>query len=186
LGPRPRLNFIGGSGIKITALDDSIDSEIDLTIETFLLADERRLLEEIFLVLQDLPKALEDKFVQKGDQKMNFPAGSGVAPANILNGVTSAITTTVDTTVIPAQGAGVFIYVTNILVTNSHATVSTVVEIKNDGTTIHRGYAVAAGGGFALSFQVPLRLNGNAALVAANITTGSSTYVSAAGFRAWQ
>ncbi len=105
-------------------------------------------------------------------------------PENSLNGVTAAITGTGDTSVIAAQGAGVRIYVTQVVVTNSHATVGTVVEIKDGTTVIQRGYAAPAGGGFALSFPIPLRLTANTALNAANITTASNTYVSASGFKA--
>lgn len=104
-------------------------------------------------------------------------------PENFLSGVTSAITGTSDTSVIGAQGAGVRIYVTQILVTNSHATVGTVVNIKDNTTTIYTGYAAALGGGFSITFPVPLRLAANVALQAANATTGSNTYVSASGYK---
>lgn len=105
-------------------------------------------------------------------------------PENSLSGVTSAITGTSDTSVIAAQGAGIRIYVTQILVTNSHASTGTVVEIKDNTTVIYRGYAAPAGGGFALTFPVPLRLAANVALQAANVTNSSNTYVSASGYKA--
>jgi hypothetical protein len=105
-------------------------------------------------------------------------------PENLLSGVTAAITGTGDTSVIAAQGAGARIYVTHILVTNSHATVGTVVEIKDNTTVIYRGYAAPAGGGFSVTLPAPLRLGDNVALQAANVTTGSNTYVSASGFKA--
>jgi hypothetical protein len=105
-------------------------------------------------------------------------------PESSLAGATAAITGTSDTAVIAAQGAGMRIYVTELLVTNAHGSVGTVVEIKDGATVIHRGFAAANGGGFALAFPKPLRLTGNTALNAANVTTGSSTYVSASGFKA--
>ena len=105
-------------------------------------------------------------------------------PENFVSGVTAAMTGTGDTSVIAAAGAGVRNYVTSLTVTNSHATVGTVVEIKDGTTVIWRGYAAPAGGGFTLAFPVPLRGTANTAINAANVTTGSSTYVSAAGYKA--
>lgn len=105
-------------------------------------------------------------------------------PENLVSGVTAAITGTSDTSVIAAAGAGIRNYVTSITVTNSHATVGTVVEIKDGTTVIWRGYAAPAGGGFTLSFPAPLRGTANTAINAANVTTGSNTYVSAAGYKA--
>ena len=103
-------------------------------------------------------------------------------PETFIRGVTAAITTTANTSVIAAQGAGVRIYVTQILVTNESSGIGTVVEIKDGTTVMYRGFAAKAGGGFSLTFPVPLRLTANTALQAANITTGSSTYVSASGY----
>lgn len=105
-------------------------------------------------------------------------------PENSLSGVTAAITGTADTSVIAAQGAGIRIYVTQILVINSHTTTGTVVEIKDNTTVIYRGYAAPVGGGFSITFPVPLRLTANVALQAANITTAANVYVSASGYKA--
>lgn len=105
-------------------------------------------------------------------------------PENLVSGVTAAITGTSDTSVIAAAGAGIRNYVTSITVTNSHATIGTVVELKDGTTVIWRGYAAPAGGGFTLSFPAPLRGTANTAINAANVTTGSNTYVSAAGYKA--
>lgn len=104
-------------------------------------------------------------------------------PENFVSGVTAAITGTGDTSVIAAQGAGVRLYITSIIVTNSHASVGTVVNIKDDTTTILTGYAAAAGGGFVITLPAPLRLTANKALQAANATTGSNTYVTAIGYK---
>lgn len=103
---------------------------------------------------------------------------------NIIQGVTAAITDTSAASVLAAAGAGLRNYITSLTVTNSHATVSTVVEIR-DGTStvIHRAYAVAAGGGYTIWFPTPLRGTANTAVNAYCITTGSNVYVSASGFR---
>lgn len=98
------------------------------------------------------------------------------------DGMTAGITGTSDTAVIAAPGANLFLNIRWALVTNAHATVGTVVELKTATTARVRGYAAAAGGGFMVVFKTPLRLAVNTAFNAANITTGSETYVSAGGF----
>jgi hypothetical protein len=106
-------------------------------------------------------------------------------PANFLSGVTAAITDTSVAQIIAAQAAGVRIYVNSITVTNSHATVGTVVEIRDGTSTVlFRGYAAPAGGGFTVHFPTPLKGTAATALNAYNITNGSNTYVSASGFAA--
>jgi hypothetical protein len=105
-------------------------------------------------------------------------------PETLVTGCTAAITGTSDTAVIASAGTGVRNYVTSVLVTNSHATVNTVVEIKDGSTVIWRGYAQCLGGGFACTFPVPLRGTAATAINAANITTGSNTYVSVSGYQA--
>lgn len=104
-------------------------------------------------------------------------------PENYISGLTAAITGTSDTAVIASPGASIKNYITQVLVTNSHATVGTVVELKSATTVLYRGYAAPAGGGFALTFPVPLVCAANEAFNAANVTTGSNTYVSATGYR---
>jgi len=104
-------------------------------------------------------------------------------PENFTAGVTSDITGTSNTSVIAAQGSGVRTYITQITVTNSHATVGTWVNIKDGTTTIYTGYAAAAGGGFTITLPVPLRCTANTAVNAANETTGSNTRVSISGYK---
>lgn len=104
-------------------------------------------------------------------------------PENFVAGKTADITGTSDTAVIAAQGAGVRIYVTHIIVTNSHATVGTFVLVKDGSTEIYNGYAAAAGGGFALTLPVPLRLTANTALNVACATTGANVRASASGYK---
>ena len=104
---------------------------------------------------------------------------------NLVQGATAAITGTASTEVIAAGGAGVRNYITSLTVINSHATVSTVVELRDGASTvIHRGYALAAGGGYTITFPTPLRGSTATAVNAFNITTASNVYVSASGYRA--
>lgn len=102
-----------------------------------------------------------------------------------VSGATSDITDTTATSVIAAQGAGVVIYVTTLMVSNSHASVGTVVNITDGsgGTTKWTGYAGPLGGGFVVNFNVPLVLTANTALYAACETTGANVFVNATGFK---
>jgi len=58
-----------------------------------------------------------------------------------------------------AGAAGVRNYISSIQVVNSHQTISTEVLVRDGaaGTVLHRGWAQAAGGGFACTFEPPLR-----------------------------
>lgn len=100
------------------------------------------------------------------------------------SGYTAAITGVAATDVIIAPGVGLFTYVTQILVTNSHATVGTLVTIQTeDGTGLYAGYAAPAGGGFSVSFAVPIKMPvANKKLQATCGTTGANVYVSASGY----
>lgn len=100
------------------------------------------------------------------------------------SGYTAAITGVAATDVIIAPGVGLFTYVTQILVTNSHATVGTLVTIQTeDGTGLYAGYAAPAGGGFSVSFTVPIKMPvANKKLQAICGTTGANVYVSASGY----
>lgn len=104
---------------------------------------------------------------------------------NLVSGATAAITTTSSTSVIAAAGAGVRNYITSVLVTNSHATVGTLVTITDGsgGTTLYAGYAAPVGGGFSVTFPTPLRGGANTAVHAVCGTTGSNVYVSASGYK---
>jgi hypothetical protein len=100
------------------------------------------------------------------------------------SGYTAAITDLTATDVIAAPGVGLFTYVTQVLVTNSHATVGTLVTIQTeDGTGLYAGYAAPAGGGFSVSFTVPIKMPvANKKLQAICTTTGANVYVSASGY----
>lgn len=103
---------------------------------------------------------------------------------NHWQAVTAAKTDTSDTAIKASAGAGLRNYITSLTVTNSHATVGTVVEVKDGSTVIHRGYAAPAGGGYAVTFPTPLKGTAATAVNVANITTGSNTYVSMSGYTA--
>lgn len=102
------------------------------------------------------------------------------------SGYTAAITGVAATDVIIAPGVGLFTYITQVLVTNSHATVGTLVTIQTeDGTGLYAGYAGPAGGGFSVSFTVPIKMPvANKKLQAICTTTGANVYVSASGYKA--
>lgn len=94
----------------------------------------------------------------------------------------AAITDTADDVVKASAGAGIRNYVTSLTVINSHATVGTVVELKDGSTVIHRGYAAPLGGGYTVTFPTPLKGTAATALNVACVTTGSNTYVNASGY----
>lgn len=104
-------------------------------------------------------------------------------PENLVVGVTSAIVNTTSTAVIAAQAAGVRTYVTSLTITNSHATVGTVVNLLDGTTVIWSGYAAAGGGGMTVQFPSPLRGTAATALNAQCVTTGASVIASVSGYK---
>jgi hypothetical protein len=105
-------------------------------------------------------------------------------PETLVSGTPAAITDNVAHDVIVAQGAGVFMYITSLMVTNSHASVGTLVSIQDDASTvIWKGYAQAGGGGWAITFPAALKMPvANKKLQAICGTTGANVYVNAAGY----
>lgn len=108
-------------------------------------------------------------------------------PENFVSGaITTSMTGTTSTSLVAAPGAGLRNYITQITVSNAHATVGTDVAIQdgNGGTTIYTIPAAAVYGGAVLTFPTPLRQpTANTALYCANVTTGASTKVSASGYK---
>lgn len=105
---------------------------------------------------------------------------------NELRGVTSALTTTTAATLISSPSVTEKIYITSMLVTNSHATQGTVVQILDtiDNTVVWSGYAAPAGGGFAITFPVPLKAgSADYSVEAKCLTAGASVIVCAVGFK---
>jgi hypothetical protein len=108
-------------------------------------------------------------------------------PENFVSGaITSAMTGTTSTSLIAAPASGLRNYITQITVSNAHATVGTDVIIQDGsgGTTLYTIPAAAVYGGAVITFPVPLRQPTTAtALYCANVTTGASTKVSASGYK---
>jgi hypothetical protein len=104
------------------------------------------------------------------------------APATPVKGTTSAITDTTSTQVIAANATKAT-YITDIIVTNSHATVGTFVKILDGSTIVWEGYAAAVGGGFVTSLRTPLVGTSNTAVNAQCVTTGSNVIVSVSGYQ---
>lgn len=133
---------------------------------------------------------------QKADLDVLASAAQSTAPVNTypmpvtpVSGLTAAMTGTASTLVtgMSAPGSGKNNYITQITVSNSHATQGTDVEIQdgNGGATIYVIPAAAVYGGGSISFPTPLKQpTVNTALYAKNTTTGASTRVSASGFQA--
>lgn len=108
-------------------------------------------------------------------------------PENFVSGtISSAMTGTTSTSLIAAPAAGLRNYITQITVSNSHATVGTdiIIQDGSGGTTLYVIPAAAVYGGAVLTFPTPLRQPTTAtAIYCANVTTGSSTKVSASGYK---
>jgi hypothetical protein len=108
-------------------------------------------------------------------------------PENFVSGaITTAMTGTTTTSLIAAPAAGLRNYITQITVTNEHATVGTSIIIQDGsgGTTLYTIPAAAVYGGAVVTFPTPLRQPTTAtAIFCANVTTGASTKVSASGYK---
>jgi hypothetical protein len=107
-------------------------------------------------------------------------------PENFVSGaITTAMTGTTSTSLIAAPASGLRNYITQITVSNSHATVGTDVIIQdgNGGTTLYTIPAAAVYGGAVITFPTPLRQPTTAtAIYCADVTTGASVKVSASGY----
>ncbi len=108
-------------------------------------------------------------------------------PENFVSGcISSAMTGTTTTSLIAAPASGLRNYITQITVSNSHATVGTdiIIQDGSGGTTLYVIPAAAVFGGATVTFPVPLRQPTTAtAIYCANVTTGSNTKVSASGYK---
>ncbi len=108
-------------------------------------------------------------------------------PENFVSGaITSAMTGTTSTSLIAAPASGLRNYITQITVSNAHATVGTdiIIQDGSGGTTLYTIPAAAAYGGATVTFPTPLRQPTTAtALFCANVTTGASTKASASGYK---
>lgn len=102
--------------------------------------------------------------------------------------ITSAMTGTTSTalTGMGAPGASLRWYITSCTVSNSHATVGTMVNLQDGsgGATLWQFPAAPAYGGAAPPFPTPIRQpTTNTGVFAVNATTGSSTLVSCTGYK---
>lgn len=108
-------------------------------------------------------------------------------PENFVSGcISSAMTGTTSTSLVAAPASGLRNYITQITVSNSHATVGTdiIIQDGSGGTTLYVIPAAAVFGGATLTFPTPLRQPTTAtALFCANVTTGANTKVSASGYK---
>lgn len=108
-------------------------------------------------------------------------------PENFVSGViSSAMTGTTSTSLVGAPAAGLRNYLTQITVSNSHATVGTdiIIQDGSSGTTLYVIPAAAVFGGAVITFPTPLRQPSTAtAIFCANVTTGANTKVSASGYK---
>lgn len=108
-------------------------------------------------------------------------------PENFVSGaITSAMTGTTTTSLIAAPAGSLRNYITQITVSNSHATVGTdiIIQDGSGGTTLYTIPAAPAYGGAVITFPTPLRQPTTAtAIFCANVTTGSNTKVSVSGYR---
>jgi hypothetical protein len=106
--------------------------------------------------------------------------------ADRISGCSAAITDTTATNVVATDsGAGLKWYITDIIVTNSHATVGTLVDIEDSAASVlWQGYAAPAGGGFTCHLVTPVATGANTHIHAKNTTTGSNTYICVSAYKA--
>lgn len=107
-------------------------------------------------------------------------------PENFVSGLTAAMTGTTSTSIVAAPASGLRNYLTQIICTNSHASVGTFVIVQDGsgGTTYYEGYAAAVGGGFSITFPTPLRQPSTAtAVFVADVTTGANVICAASGYK---
>jgi hypothetical protein len=117
-------------------------------------------------------------------QRVTIDSNQIPPTSNFVSGaITTAMTGTTSTSLLPAPGVSLRNYITTIVVSNAHATVGTDVVITDGGTTLMTIPAAAVYGGAVITLPTPLRQpTTNTAIFCANVTTGSSTKVSAVGY----
>lgn len=114
--------------------------------------------------------------------------GAAEAPMdNWVNGHSGKVENTTATQVIAAPGAGIKIYVRTIMVTNSDASVGTLVTIQDDSGSpvkLWEGYAASGGGGFVVTLDPPVPATANQDVDVVCGTTSAEVYCSISGFKA--
>lgn len=108
-------------------------------------------------------------------------------PENFVSGtISSAMTGTTTTSLVAAPAAGLRNYITTFIVSNSSAAIGTdiIIQDGSGGTTLAVIPAAAGYGGAAITLPTPLRQpTTGTAIFCANVTTGSSTKVTAIGWK---
>lgn len=103
--------------------------------------------------------------------------------ASLVSGVTSILTTTTQVSVIGTPAGAQRYYITQLTATNA-AAVGTFVNFYDGPNIVFAGYAAASGGGFAATFQIPLKLSSlNTALGVATVSQ-ASVVANAVGYTA--
>jgi hypothetical protein len=99
---------------------------------------------------------------------------------------TGGVVNTTPVTIKTAGAAGIRNYITNVQVVNTHATQATEISIRDGavGTVLWRQNLLAAGGGFSISFDVPLRGSAATLLEIVCGTAGAAVFFNAQGFSA--
>lgn len=103
--------------------------------------------------------------------------------ASYVSGVTSIITSTSQTSVLATAPGAQRNYITQVLVTNAAVT-GTFVDLMDGPNVIYSGYAAASGGGFSMSFPVPLRQSNTVTSLDVKVRTQASVIAAISGFTA--
>lgn len=102
---------------------------------------------------------------------------------SVQGAITAAMTGTTSTAVVSAA-AGQFLYIQSCHASNDHATQDTLIVLQSGSGGATLDTLMAPHGGGNDPVYVPwLKVAAGTALFAANVTTGSSTYLSCYGFR---
>jgi hypothetical protein len=115
----------------------------------------------------------------------DFPLGGYAYAHGLVSGALEDIEDTTPVLLIAAPtGVNEELYITTLIVTNNHDSVSTVVKLTDglDGEMKWRANAQAEGGGFALDFPAPLMFSPKTPIYVVCETTGAKVQVSACGF----
>lgn len=129
--------------------------------------------------------------VADGDRTNLYAGADGilyVRPYCALEDILSGVDTDTDgssTSVISAPGAGIRLYITSVIVKNTHASTDAYVDIR-DGTagTVLASVPAPAAGGAVVSFPVPLRLTANTACAVDPSAAVSTIITTVVGFKA--
>lgn len=107
--------------------------------------------------------------IRSGD-KWKYSTPSGTPIAN-----TTAVT-------LKAAVTGKRNFLSDFQIFNNHATVSTLVTIKDGATQVWCGNVQAVNGSVVVNLSVPIEMAIGSALTAVCVTTGSSVFVNAQGY----